>query len=615
MSNIKLALSGQYEREFEFTYPEDYTTSLIEEIGWTRSIPDLRAARYFNSERIYAIWRNEYGNYYSVIVPIKDDFRDGKAVLTLMVGKRVPADGSVMLSSLKGLEDMIINSGIRDKEKVGTFLETSIEKNLIPEIVPDKKGEKKSLPKVYRTFSSESELSEIFQNIIQDEFSTYQRVLIVPKGSVKEDAQSYGFEEIKSVIRHYYRVSLDDPNHTKVSSNYVFEGDSLQITYSKNGYDDYVTEVKVQNTGGVFYTIKNKEIVIVGPNVLSLPFKRSVYFKVVSSVTGISVPNFSINNKCFFDGGICRYELEDASRKFRITAEGYEEKIEEVDERDIVTHKTIEVKLKPKQEKLRRIIRIDQTSKEVELSLSPDHPLYPCFKNKHDYEIIVRKKNNSTREEDESGPQPRGDGEKKEWVKNALMILVAAFIIGAMCYAGYEMFSSDEPDKHLVDRSRVQDDTKKTDTSTPADNSQVEEVKEKLDSAEIAYLKRTDVWDISELESKEAKSLITYAQGGNIQELIDHPYSRWDVKNGYWRSAVSLMTTINMSYDSGKINYMKTLIMNLSKNGSLNLIKLVTELQSVANSAPRNTEGAHVSDNNQTYTIENNQRPTSGGGE
>lgn len=549
MSDIKLALSGQYEREFEFTYPKDYTTSSIEDIGWAwvKSIPDFRAARYFNSERIYAIWRNEYGNYYSVIVPIKDDSRDGKAVLTLMVGKRVPVDGAHMLSSLKSLEDMIINSGIRDKEKVGTFLETSIEKNLTNEIVPYIKKEKKTYPKVYRTFSNEIELAEIFQYISQEEFSVYQRVLIVPKDSVKEDAQSYGFEEIKSVIRHQYIVKLDDSTHTKASSNFVFEGDSLQITYSKHGYDDYVIDVIIKNTGGILYTIRNKEIVIFGPDGLNLPFKRTVTFKVVSAVTQNPVPNFSINNKCFFDGGTGRYELEDTSRKFQITAEGYEEKTEEVDERDIVNHNIIIVKLKPKQEKLKRSISIDRSMRDVELSLSPDHPLYPSFKHKDDFEIIVRKKNNSTKEEDGT----RGHGKKREWVKNAFRLLVAAFFIGAMCYAGCELFPSDAP----ANQPQMLNDT----VSTPpvADSVHVEE-KDIHDSDDIAYLKKIDTWEISKLKSNEAKSLITYAQNGDFEKMVEHPYNNLEEekKNGYWRQAVDLMKKINQSGDAGSIDKM-----------------------------------------------------------
>lgn len=197
---MKIALYGQIDNDtkFDFTYPDVFVpTRVTEKDAWLRAISDPRDARFFTTERVYAMWRNELGNYYALIEPNKNDARNGYLILTLFTGHSRPQSGAFVLSVLTHLEQMIIGQGIRDHQYLDEYLST-LSNSFVADRAPFT-NTKKSSAKAFRTYSSQSQLEQLIMKASQEENSRYDRVLLVPKEAVPDQLTS-AYVEVKDPV-------------------------------------------------------------------------------------------------------------------------------------------------------------------------------------------------------------------------------------------------------------------------------------------------------------------------------------------------------------------------------------------------------------------------------
>ena len=107
ISSVKVDVySGK--NEHTFTYPDVFNPArLSDKDEWLRAISDLRDdARKFKSEEVYAFWKNQNGNYYSIIIPDRKDTREGRIMITVFTGKYLVTNGKQVITTLQRLKQL-----------------------------------------------------------------------------------------------------------------------------------------------------------------------------------------------------------------------------------------------------------------------------------------------------------------------------------------------------------------------------------------------------------------------------------------------------------------------------------------------------------------------------
>lgn len=602
IQEIKLALYGQFDNDtkLSFTYPDTLDNSfgnnnITEKDLWIRYLIDPREARNFNAEKVYALWRNGQGNYYAIIVPNKKDSRSGYIMLAMFLGNRKSSNGGLIIQTLDRLKEMIIDNEERNKEIIAQCLRP-LEVALLPQLAPP--AESRGRAKGFRTYSTTGQLDEIMQHIEQEEYSNYASVLVVPSDAVSPKAQNAGYQEIRSVIRHQYKVIVENPTNTKVSASTVADGDCLTIVFSKGGgYDDYRQEVDIKPRGGsVYYQIRDGYVRIPDPKDLNISFVKSVKFKVTSK-GGLPIETVYINNEIHSGNSPFKYILNNDNRHFVFKADGYKKCEIDIDERDIFMQRTISVEMKPEEENLRRVINICGEKEEVCLSLKRDDTLYKYFKYPSNYSIEIKEKKESY-----GGNHDDGDNDDNKtgcgvWMKNLLFILFGLAIIGALCFGLYNECSGDKESKEIPSQEQTSSTQEQTQNngSEPTEDENVqdneiteEDSSEKNEKEDIIYLKKKgqteDIWKRAEIKSSKYKTLIDYMKEGNIDELINHPYKDAEQVNEHWTHIVDYMKQIKNKGGNWETKMIE-IIKESAKNDECDLLKLRNNLKRLLDKA------------------------------
>lgn len=267
MKDISIALYGQFDNDTKlaFAYSDGKVINGKEHL-WTGEIPDPRMARNFNCDIAYAIWRNQYGNYYAIIEPNRADTRNGYIALTVFTAHLKAKEGKEMINLLHSLKQIIIDQNCRKSEDIESLLELllgSYSQNFIPEAFNAASVGTKKKSMAYRTYDTQAELNNIFTHIDQEEYYIFPWVLIVPRSSVPSAVEMVNspFERVTTTIKHTYTVLANDPSTTNVSNLSVRDGDTLNITYSRHGFDSVTKAVSISAASPSQYYYIDRNIV------------------------------------------------------------------------------------------------------------------------------------------------------------------------------------------------------------------------------------------------------------------------------------------------------------------------------------------------------------------
>lgn len=206
MVEFKIALYGQVDNDtkFVYTYPDKFNPSFATEKDyWLKSVSDPRDARVFRTERVYALWRNDYGNYYALLVPNKNDSRNGYLILTLFVGRMLPESGNLIVKMLEWLERLIITQEVRDHKQIASAL-AEFEPMFRPDVSPRPKKDQQ-LQKAFRRYHSQAEMEELLLYNNQKDYPNHARILLVPADAVPAQL-SADYKELTAPVTHNFFV-------------------------------------------------------------------------------------------------------------------------------------------------------------------------------------------------------------------------------------------------------------------------------------------------------------------------------------------------------------------------------------------------------------------------
>lgn len=515
MIDFKIALYGQIDNDskYGFTYPDNFNPiNMAPKDEWLRSVIEPRDARVFKTdEPIYTIWKNEHGNYYATIVPNKKDSRNGYLILALFVGKMQVKSGKTLVGILTELIHMIIEQGGSDKSLITAYLET-VADAFEPDNMPVSTTQK-TLQKAFRAYDSEDELYDLLQNINQEEYNSYKRVMFVPRASVPSPLTN-DYVELKNVIRHIYNILLP-ADGTQVNRRMVKDGEPLEITYSKTGYEQEKREVIVQRTPNDVYTIEDNSIRIKSAAEMGIKFMRGFTLD-VRSTSGIEIKEFTVNGARHKYGD--KIKMEDAHEyAFTFKANGYDTLSMSKRASEMTT--MIKARLQPQE--IEMPVSMNHRGREIRgrVMIKADDPLYKYFKS-NDYRFEIK------------GGSRAGGAGKKNGMLNMILCAVAAL---GLIIAGLFIYKSCDAEEEEIDNTTQQTDSINNKGNVPKkedvrEDSLTEEQKkaQRIERA-LIYLKRKgkdDVWKQDSLKDlPEYREIFDFLKNGEIQKIINWKYS------------------------------------------------------------------------------------------
>ena len=283
---IKIDLYGQFDDDtrHECTYPVKLTNqySFSEETVWAKSISDPRGL-YGKvckpGTDCYVMWANQYGNYFSHITRNAQDSRGGMAMVTFFVARNKVCDGRDILASLKKLTERLI--------EIGDYSYSGIEEDINParitssfHVMPQRPVKKDAVPTEprygYKEYSDDAELEEVFTFIEQQEYASYDKVILVKKGDVKENV---AIQHLSQGLKRYYTiVNVDDASSTP---EFIPETQSFKITYKKDNCDNQTVECTAPYNTGRFYCVDGNVITLRSATEVGVEFTKTFYFSIV----------------------------------------------------------------------------------------------------------------------------------------------------------------------------------------------------------------------------------------------------------------------------------------------------------------------------------------------
>jgi hypothetical protein len=525
-TKIKIALSGQYDSDtkIKFTYPETFNPAIhTENDNWLKSLGDPRDVRVFNAnpsaKEFFALWQNEFGYYYAVIVPNIKDTRTGFAMVTIFVGHNTVSSGNVLIYSLRELVKILVEDEKYDAiaiNKILTPLDVYLASN------NSNVSSALSVNKAFRTYSTDNELETIFQYPNQPEYDKYRRILIVPKTSVPANLVLTGYYEITSRVRKTYNVKNDFKPEVAVDKTTVMDGERLNIIYKKYGYKNETRTVTIDGNQQKEIYYDGADVIIQNAESVGISFSHAIKFNVRSQNDKI-IERYTVDGKNVQIGEDYIFREDKEKYSIKIEARGCETLSVDVTLTDLIKG-TKDVTLQPELKDVYVTLNIDGKTVKDKVSVSMNNKLYPYFiKNNIKFQPII---------ESHNGVHKGRNKKLHKLIKRIGFGLVAVVLICG-CIIFCQWLENDESDQ--FETSLPED--------TTANNTYSDTISDK--KHDLDYLKKEDNgWKEDSLRTPELKKLIELINNCDIDDVISNSYKSERNVNGHWKNIVENIRTM-----------------------------------------------------------------------
>jgi len=500
---------------------------------WLRTIADPRDVRIFNTDKAYALWKSECGNYYAKIVPSKTDTRNGRLMLVLFIGKKKPIKGEVILNALDQLTTILIDEN-RTSDKVAI---EGILKGLGAGLTPDVTiaPPPTSNTKAFRTYQTPQELITILQYPNQADYKGATNVLIVPSASVPQVGLPANFKLINSAILMSYSINRV-PAGVTVNKNTVFAGDTIAIVYTKLGYVPQMVTCRIDGKPNSCIIYNGTEIIINDAATARVAFKKGVKLNVVSN-TGSQLTAYKITgDQGRLDAnGMLSFDQDKPQYKVRISANGYNTSEDIIITNEDFKDGVITVKLTPQQKAVSLTVKdIHGETKTGIVYVDSNSPIYSALSNyRGTINLAGGHGKDDGDDDDEEGGTFATIWKYAKWLVYFIVVAAVAFC-GLWLWKGEDLFGGDKvelPGNSIEVTDSLPEN--KTDDQT------------EIEKADEAYLKNNDTWTTDSIKSDKYAALMDAIFNQDIDGIISHDYKNCDNVNGYWSSIVSSCEKLN----------------------------------------------------------------------
>ena len=610
---INIALYGQTkgpggsdDTRLIYTYPNKNAEQANDQ--WLKGLFDPRDARkLIGADNVYALWNTSEGNYYGLIVPANDG-RNGRQMLCLHVGHRLSSSGRIVLSTLHMLKTLIIDNGIKDEALINNNIE-ELNNSLISDNSYYQAASSSS--KAVRQYHGEKQLEQLVTFPHQKAYKGFQCIYIV---SDEVDLSSVvGFTHISEPIKVIYRVMKPLPSGVSVDKTDITAGDTLTITYTKEGCEPEVDSVVINGLSSKYVLCVDNELYINDAERAEVRFNRRVLIDFVEEGTNKRINYVTIRSfkgKQNVADSVLIAETEQTA-SFTALATGYHEKNVTLNHSDILSGR-YKVELKPKSaEQTIEIVFPDYTSSTIKARVKQNDPLYKYLQRTNGQIHVSRR---DFQKPKYSGDNYEDDSSSKSfWQKipNWLLYAAIAAIAALLVFCVWKFWpSSDDNGEETEETKTEQVDSKQAEPQT-------QEFNEADFNADLAYMKDHEQWNKLDLKTDDFKNLIDYISNGQVPQAVAHPYKNNDLVNGHWNAILSIIEQHND--DSQFMSRVPDEMRKCCKNESANIQKLHSALELLLqkndNHAGRETTNpspnqAHQTTNRQNSTNINRSTTT-----
>ena len=459
-----------------------------------------------------------------------NDGRNGRQLLCVHVGHRLASSGRIVLSTLRFLKTLLIDNGIKDDTLINNNLE-----ELKNSLISDNsyyQASASSSSKGLRQYHGEKQLEQLFTFPRQKAYKGFQCIYIV---SDEVDLSSVvGFTHISEPIKVIYRVMKPLPSGVSVDKTDITAGDTLTITYTKEGCEPEVDSVVINGLSSKYVLCVDNELYINDAERAEVRFNRRVLIDFVEEGTNKRINYVTIRSfkgKQNVADSVLIAETEQTA-SFTALATGYHEKNVTLNHSDILSGR-YKVELKPKSaEQTIEIVFPDYTSSTIKARVKQNDPLYKYLQRTNGQIHVSRR---DFQKPKYSGDNYEDDSSSKSfWQKipNWLLYAAMAAIAALLIFCIWKFWpSSEESDDENGNGKIEQVDEPKPETQN-----------QEFNEADLDYMKQNDLWDKNALKTDELKSFIDFIINGQVESAFSNPYK--DVPeekvNGYWMKCVEI---------------------------------------------------------------------------
>lgn len=291
--SISLRRDCELSAKTVFSYPSDGGAD-----RWEQQLVDPGAAvqRFLNAQECHVMQRSPRGNCFSLITR-GADHRTG--MVSMMVDDCHGLTGKQVAAALMGLKPLLEDESLRTDAAVDAVLEQAgvpVE----PVRVQGWCYRAAELPQgvqmadaAYRTYVTVRDLETIFSFPSQPEYDLYRCILVV--AATVSLRPGVRMTRITQPVKRQYTVVAEQD--VRLSAQTVFDGERLEITYTKRGYDDK-TETVTVGQPSPYVKYDGARLTVRDPHKCGLMFSRRLPLEVVSAkggqITGYTV---SVNER------------------------------------------------------------------------------------------------------------------------------------------------------------------------------------------------------------------------------------------------------------------------------------------------------------------------------
>lgn len=525
--NINIGVYGQVvgvggadDTALAFSYPTPTTAAPSQ--SWVKSLFDPRDARNFTpkGEDAFAFWANSDGCFYAIIFRSADS-RNGRLMLVINVKGGMSNSGDEALRTLRSLKESYIECGngklsndVIDA-RLASFRNSLISYNNYAPLakVPQNKG--------YRVFTNEAQLAEMFTFPHQSESAKYKCVYFVPNEITQFDPN---FVKITTPLIVSYHIEKLPVGVSINPSRSVFSKDeTLSITYKKDGCEPETRNKRINGISNDIITYSGYTIQIKDATSAGIRFKYKVYITFVDEGTHSAISGVKIN-----------HGNQKSSSPISVP-EGYTNNI------------VLSASKNGYQTTSFTLTKQDLEAKKATIPMKPTQG----------GRSNTGGGNGHTQPHSTSG----GNSSLTTLLKFALVafVLALAGVVALMVLGIWpqesESTTSQKTIKTVIDKNATADSIKNIE-------------------ADLAYLKENDDWNKSKLKSDEFKVLIDYIINKQVEEAFNHPYSKKDKINGYWKQCYDIYMDIKV----GKQELEGAFKRAIKKDNIINVKQLFIEL-------------------------------------
>ena len=280
---LHIALRGELQGATRTIYSYPASGSDIDP-RWNSTLVEPGAAikRFLNATECFILQSSPLGHYFSLIARSSFNPERGYMMISVLVDNGCALTGRQLMGIFLNLKKTLI-----DEENL---TDAAVEEALADADVPEEPlrleawmyhapepGEAIS-EAAYRTYISQQELESIFSFPYQPDYSSYRCIIVVSATTTLRPGVK--MPRLTVPIRKLY--SLVCPEGVIASSTQAYEGDSIELSFVKNGFSTHKEEVIV-GTPSAYMKYDGSTIIIRTPAQTGIRFERRIPFKVMSA--------------------------------------------------------------------------------------------------------------------------------------------------------------------------------------------------------------------------------------------------------------------------------------------------------------------------------------------